>query len=182
VLTTSLQIAYWQDSETLFLHALAVTQNNYVADNALGKTFEQAGDNARARALYEEAVRIEPRYAVSQFNLGVCLIGFGLKDAAFEHLAAAAQLDPGNPDAQFNLGVFFLQNQHWPDATRCFAATLRLQPEFVPAHIHLAETLVKQGKFNEAAAQYRDALRMDPNSANAKNGFATLLAAHPELK
>jgi len=102
--------------------------------------------------------------------------------ASFEHLAAAAQLDPGNPDAQFNLGVFFLQNQHWPDATRCFAATLRLQPEFVPAHIHLAETLVKQGKFNEAAAQYRDALRMDPNSANAKNGFATLLAAHPELK
>jgi hypothetical protein len=141
VLTASLQISYWRSSVDLFLHALAVTQNNYVADNALGKTFEQAGDNARARALYEEAVRIEPRYAVSQFNLGLCLIGFGLKDAAFAHLAAAAQLDPGNPDAQFNLGVFFLQNKRWADAAHCFEATLKLRPEFAPARVHLAEAL-----------------------------------------
>jgi len=141
VLTTSLQISYWRNSESLFLHALAVTQNNYVAENALGKTFEKNGDNARALVLYQDAVRIEPRFAISQYNLGLALIGFGRKDEAFEHLAAAAQLDPGNPDAQFNLGIFFLQNKHWPDAARCFEATLKLRPEFAPARVHLAEAL-----------------------------------------
>lgn len=182
LLATSLQISFWRSSEDLFLHALDVTENNYVADNALGKTFEKNGDHARALVLYREAVRIEPRYAVSQYNLGLALIGFGHKDEAFEHVAAAAQLDHGNPDAQFNLGVFFLQNQRWPDAARCFETTLKLRPEFVPARTHLAEILIKQDKFNEAAAQYRAALRLDPHSDNAKNGFATLLAAHPELK
>jgi tetratricopeptide (TPR) repeat protein len=179
---TSLQISYWQSSADLFEHALEVTQNNYVAENALGKVFEKNGDNAAALVLYRDAVRIEPRYTVSQFNLGISLIGFGLKDEAFEHLVAASKLDPGNADAQFNLGVFFLQNQRWPDATRCFEATLKLRPEFVPARAHLAETLAKQGQFLEAAAQYHEALRLNPGFADATNGLAALLAAHPGLK
>jgi tetratricopeptide (TPR) repeat protein len=182
LLATSLQISCWRNSASLFLHALAVTQNNYVAENALGKVFERAGDNGRALVLYRDAVRIEPRYTVSQYNLGLCLISVGLKDEAFEHLVAAAQLDPGNPDAQFNLGVFFLQNKRGPDAARCFEATLRLRPEFVPAHDHLAQALVAQGKFSEAATQFRAALQLDPNFPDATNGLATLLAAHPELR
>ena len=141
VFATSLQISYWRSSEDLFLHALEVTQNNYVAENALGKVFEKNGDNARALVLYRDAVRIEPRFAISQYNLGLALIGFGHKDEAFEHLAAAAHLDPGNPDAQFNLGIFFLQNKRLADAAHCFEATLKLRPESLPARAHLAEAL-----------------------------------------
>jgi tetratricopeptide (TPR) repeat protein len=118
-----------------------VTQNNYVVENALGKTFEKNGDNAKALVLYRDAVKIEPRFANSQYNLGLALIGFGYKDEAFEHLAAAAHYDPNNPDAQYNLGVFFLQNKRWTDAAHCFEATLKLRPDFVPARTHLAEAL-----------------------------------------
>jgi tetratricopeptide (TPR) repeat protein len=141
VLATSLQIIYWQNSASVFLHALDVTQNNYVADNALGKVFEMNGDYGRARVLYEEAVRIEPRYAISQYNLGLCLIGFGRRDQAFEHLVAATRLDPGNAGAQFNLGVFFQQNRRWADAANCFKATLRLQPDLTAAKKELADLL-----------------------------------------
>jgi tetratricopeptide (TPR) repeat protein len=91
--------------------------------------------------LYEEAVRIEPRYAISQYNLGLCLIGFGQRDQAFEHLVAATRLDPGNAGAQFNLGVFFQQNRRWADAARCFEATLRLQPDLAAAKKELADLL-----------------------------------------
>jgi tetratricopeptide (TPR) repeat protein len=138
VLATSLQITHWQNSASVFLHAREVTQNNYVADNALGKVLELAGDYRGARVLYEEAVRIEPRYAISQYNLGLCLIGFGLRDQAFEHLVAATRLDPGNAGAQFNLGVFFQQNRRWADAARCFEMTLRLRPDFADAKTRLA--------------------------------------------
>jgi len=141
VLTASLQITIWQNSTSVFVHARAVTRNNYVADNALGKVLELAGDYGRARVLYEEAVRIEPRYAISQYNLGLCLIGFGLKDRAFEHLVAATRLDPGNAGAQFNLGVFFEQNQRWADAKNCYETTLRLQPDFADAKTRLAALL-----------------------------------------
>ncbi|HEY2330018.1 MAG TPA: tetratricopeptide repeat protein, partial [Verrucomicrobiae bacterium] len=182
VLATSLQISHWRNSTSLFLRALEVTQNNYVADNALGKAFEKSGDNARALVLYREAVHIEPRYAVSQFNLGLALISYGLKDEAFEHLAAAARLDPGNPDAQFNLGVFFFQQGHWPDAASCFEATLKLRTDFAPAHFHLGQTLVKLGQFSGAAGHLRAALRLQPDFPEAKKDLDALLAGHPEAK
>jgi Tfp pilus assembly protein PilF len=182
VLAASAQIENWRNSASLFLHALSATQNNYVADNALGKAFERAGDNARALALYREAVRIEPRYAVSQYNLGLALIGSGRKDEALEHLAAAAQLDPGNADAQFNLGVFFSQNHRRPDAVRCFEAALAVRPDFAIAHARLAETLLALGKFPEAAAHFRESLRQQPEQPKVKAELAELLATQPGLK
>ena len=182
VLVTSVQIENWRNSTSLFLHALGATENNYVADNALGKAFERAGDNARALVLYREAVRIEPRYPISQYNLGLALIGFGLKDEALEHLAAAAQLDPRNADAQFNLGIFFSQNGRQPDAVRGFEAALNVRPDFAPAHARLAETLLAVGKFPEAAAHFRAALRWQADLPKVKAELDDLLAAHPELK
>ena len=182
VLVTSAQIENWRNSASLFLHALGVTQNNYVADNALGKAFERAGDNGRALVLYREAVRIEPRYPISQYNLGLALIGFGLQDEALEHLAAAAQLDPRNADAQFNLGIFFSQNQRLPDAVRCFESALAVRPDFAAAHARLAETLVKLEKFPDAAAHFREALRWQPDQDKVKKELADLLAAQPALK
>jgi len=181
-LVTTRQIAYWRDSTSLFLHALNVTQNNYVADNALGKSFEKAGDYPRAVVLYREAVRIEPRFPISQYNLGLALIVVGRKEQAFEHLAAAARLDPGNADAQFNLGVFFLQQERWADAAQCFAATLKLRPDFAPAHFRLGQTQVHLEKFPEAATQLRQALRLKNDFPDAKKELDALLVAHPELK
>jgi protein O-mannosyl-transferase len=180
VLVTSLQISVWQNSQTLFLHALGVTHDNYVADNALGKAFERDGDGARALVLYREAVRIEPRYPISQYNLGLALIGFGLKDEALEHLAAAAHYDPRNADALFNLGVFFAQNARLPDAVNCFNAALAVRPEFAAAHARLAETLVKLGKISEAEQHFREALRWQPDLPDVKKELDALPAAPPK--
>jgi tetratricopeptide (TPR) repeat protein len=182
VLATSAQLNYWQSTASLFFHAFEVTQNNYVAENVLGKTFENQGDLAHATAYYQDAVRIEPRYAVSQYNYGLALIAIGHKDEAFAHLTAAAKLDPRNADAQFNLGVFFFQNQRWTDAAHCFEATLQLRPRFAPAHLRLGETLVELKRHSEAAAQFREALRLQPDLANAREKLDQLLESHPELK
>lgn len=182
VLAASVQITHWRSSGSIFLHTLEVTKNNYVAENALGKVFEQQGDLARAAALYQDAVRLEPRYAVSQYNFGLALIGLGRKDEALEHLAAAAKYDPGNADAQFNLGVFFLQQARYTNAVSCFEATLKLRPGSAIAHQRLGQALAKSGKIPEAAAQFREALRLQPDLAGAQTELDTLLADRPDLK
>jgi hypothetical protein len=130
VLPASVQVLHWRDGKTVFLHALDVTRDNYVAANKLGQAFAADGDDARALALYREAVRIEPRYAVSQYNLGLALLAFGDKDGAFTHLAAAARLDAGNAGAQFSLGRFFLRENHLPEAAQCLKAAVKAQPDF----------------------------------------------------
>ena len=40
---TRQQLGYWQDSEALFRHALAVTENNCLAHNNLGDALDEKG-------------------------------------------------------------------------------------------------------------------------------------------
>jgi tetratricopeptide (TPR) repeat protein len=141
LMVTSLQLSYWQNSISLFLHAIGVTTDNYVADNCLGKAFEIAGEKDKALVLYLEAVRIEPRFPQSQFNLAISLLEHGKADEGFQHLEAAALLDPGDADVQFDLGTFFSQHDKLKDAVRCFTTALKDRPDFPKAKAALDQIL-----------------------------------------
>ena len=179
---TSIQISYWRDSFSLFLHALNVTSNNYVADNCLGEAFEKAGEPKEALVLYQEAVRIEPRYGVSQFDLANELMSIGRRAEALSHFEAAAIAIPNNSDFQFDLGLCLLQSGKPTPAVDCFNRALQIQPDFAPAQFYLAEALAKIGRFAEAASHCREALRLQPDFADAQKELNQLLAAHPELR
>jgi len=178
---TSIQISYWRVSISLFLHAVKVTDDNYVAENGLAMSLEKIGRHDDALQLYRDAVRIEPRYAVSQFNLANELLHFGKRDEALTHFQAAVDNSPHDPVFQFDLGLCQLQAGRTAAAVDSFNSALRDQPQLVPAHFHLAQALAKLGRFSEAATQYRETLKLKPDYAGAKNELAALLAAHPEL-
>jgi tetratricopeptide (TPR) repeat protein len=141
LVVTSIQLSYWQNSISLFLHAIEVTTDNYVADNCLGKAFEIAGKKDEALVLYLEAVRIEPRFPQSQFNLAISLLEHGKADEGFQHLEAAALLDPRDADVQFDLGTFFSQHDKLKDAVRCFTTALKDRPDFPKAKTALDQIL-----------------------------------------
>ncbi len=182
LLVTAIQISYWRDNITLFRHALSVTQNNYVAANCLGKAYEKIGDQAHARVLYQETVRLAPRYPQGQFNLAMSLLESGETAAALEHLQAAAALEAGNPDIQYDLGLYFAQRASWTNAANCFGKAVKLRPAFAPAQRNYAQALVRLGRFAEAVPPYRAALQLRPDYAAAIKELATLLVEHPELK
>ena len=68
---TAVQVAHWQNSFTVFEHAIQVTDNNYFAYNHLGMAYQVAGDFEKAGAEYAEAVRAGPSYDSANGNLGV---------------------------------------------------------------------------------------------------------------
>jgi tetratricopeptide (TPR) repeat protein len=55
------QLGYWQNSTTLFSHALAVTKDNPVAHINLGSVLEESGRRDEAVKHYREAIRISRR-------------------------------------------------------------------------------------------------------------------------
>ena len=57
---TPLQVKFWQNSETLFLHAVDVTDDNYLAYNNLGFFYSNMGQTERAMKFYQSALKINP--------------------------------------------------------------------------------------------------------------------------
>lgn len=67
------QVSHWNNSFTLFSHAIEATQNNYIAYNNLGVTYNSVGRYQDAIDAYKQALTIKPDYAETHFNLGAYL-------------------------------------------------------------------------------------------------------------
>ncbi len=110
-LATRRQTQTWRDSETLFRHALAVTENNAVAHANLATCLKEQGRRAEAREHLEAVLAIKPQRADSLNNLAWMLATD--PDAAPEQAARALDLarqavrNAGTPSAAMldTLGV-----------------------------------------------------------------------------
>ena len=106
-----LQVQHWRNSISLYEHALAVTQNNYVAHNNLGTALEEDGKLQEAMIHYSEAVKIKPNYAVAHNNLGEILVQQKKFEEALPYFEKALELHPTSTNAkrglsyaEYNLG------------------------------------------------------------------------------
>ena len=67
------QIGYWKDSLTLWSHALAVTQNNFLAEDGVGGALIQEGRAEEAYPHFQHAARIVPDDPISHAAIGAYL-------------------------------------------------------------------------------------------------------------
>ncbi len=65
------QLGYWRDNVTLWSHALAITDGNFLAENNLGKALLADGRNEEGITHFYKAVAIYPDDPVGNMNLGV---------------------------------------------------------------------------------------------------------------
>ena len=162
-LQTQNQIGYWQNSEILFGHAIAVVKNNYLAHNYLGSYFSRRGQLAKATDCYLQSLQISPNAPDVLYDLGNVLIRMGDPDKAIDCYRRALQITPNQTDILNNLGVALTSRKRFDDAIECFNKTLQLKPNYADAHNNLGTALFAEKRFDEAAQHYREALRLVPN-------------------
>jgi tetratricopeptide (TPR) repeat protein len=145
LLLTSMQIRPWADSQTLFEHAIAVTNDNYVAHGILGRFLASRGQYEQAQAHFEEALRIFPdlpdsrvTLAMTHYNFGNALMKNGHIDEAIGHYGEAAQLDPQFAEAQNNWGYALIAQGRFLEAVQHYEAALRIKPDLQEARLNVA--------------------------------------------
>jgi tetratricopeptide (TPR) repeat protein len=172
---TRRQLTYWQDGETLFRHALAVTQNNYFAHKALGTALLSRNQTDEAIREFQAAIQLEPDDAEAHNNLGIALLNRGLTDAAAQEFQQAIRAKPDNAEAHYNLGNILL-NEGWSgEAIQQFQEALRFQPENAGARNDLGVALASAGRRDEAVEQFREALRLKPEDTEIRTNLARAL-------
>jgi len=143
---TRLQLGHWQDNETLFRHALAVTENNYLAHNNLGIALDREGRTGEAISQFQETIRLTPDDAEAQNNLGVALNKMGRIDEAISHYQEAIRLKPGFAGFYNNLGIAFGMKGQIDEAINQFQEAIRLKHDFAEARNNLARAQEMKNK------------------------------------
>src|SRR5581483_895608 len=90
------QIQTWQNSESLFQHALDVTDRNYLAHHNLGVALStEPGRLPDAIAHYEASLAIHPDSARTHTDFGNALAATGRLPDAIAQFDAALKISPG---------------------------------------------------------------------------------------
>jgi len=184
----SVQTGSWKDTESLWLHALAVTRNNDIAHNNVATLLLQRGNVDEAISHYQAALAISPRYdtpnhlspAIIENSLGNAFAQKGNLDIAAAHYRRSVQMRPDFADAGSNLAAMLFRKGDLTGAISVYQKVVTLPPEDGASHQRLAEMLVKARRPREAIMQYRRALELAPDSLETMNSLAWILATTPD--
>ena len=102
---TMRQVRVWRDDVTLFEHALAVTERNYLAHTNLGEALEERGQLSEAATHYARALEIMPASPPILLNLGKLRALSGESKQAEELFRRALDADSSFAAAHGNLGA-----------------------------------------------------------------------------
>jgi Flp pilus assembly protein TadD len=174
-LRTRDQLGYWHNSETLFRHTLAVTQNNYVAYDNLGFYLNHHDRPEEGLELFHQALRINPADATAYNNIGFYFYSQGRLDEAITNYQAALRLNPIDAKALNNLGAALIHRKEYAEAIKCLKAAVRLRPDYPEAHSNLGVALGWVDRTDEAIRHFGEALRLAPDDVETHNNFANAL-------
>ncbi len=131
------QLHYWQSPQSLFSHALAATENNWVAWDKLGNLHMAARRYGDAISCYESALRINSSDFYAWNNLGVANLNMGNIRPATDQFRMALAKKPDYAKAHYNLGNALEQQGLRGEAIAHFREALRLNPDYSQARIRL---------------------------------------------
>lgn len=160
------QVGYWHDSGSLWLHTLAFTRDNYVAEENLGAFLSDQGRYDEAAEHFRSALGIRPNGLIANLNLGSYEDRRGNLPAAIHHYQRVADNagDPGmRATAYGSLGFVYRQMGQPAKAQQCFEKSLQSDPNRVRARIGLGLLAQENGKSEEAIRQYSSAAALQPS-------------------
>ena len=135
---TTVQAGYWQNSETLARHALAVTTDNAPMQLLLGDALMDQGRPAEAGEHFAEAVRICPENVSANCGLAMAADVQGKLAEAADICQAALKLLPREPKLHYFLGNTLSAQGKLLEAITEFKDTLKYDPKQILAMNDLA--------------------------------------------
>ena len=150
-----------------------------------------AEDTRKAIGYYEEAIRLDPRYALSYAKLSLAagsLVNNYVSIATKEGQEAIAKarasakraldLDPNLADSHLAQGVVLLTNDFkFAEAEAEYRRALELAPQNAGVTSNLATLIAVLGRLDEAVPLKQQAIALDPLRAASHVGLATNLTA-----
>jgi len=174
---TEYQLQFWQDSEKLFTHAIAVTKDNAIAHINLGVALEQENRQPEALAEYRKAIEIEPNRFQARNNVANLLASMGLRDEAYREYQEALRLNPDASVAHINFATLLSEMGRFDEAMSEYSKATQLDPADSRSYYLMGKACLRHGLSAEAVKHFREALQREPNDFQTLTWLARVLAA-----
>jgi tetratricopeptide (TPR) repeat protein len=128
-------------------------------------------------AVYKKILALSPNNPYALNNLGYLYAEFGVNSKVAEQLCQkAVDLRPNNPGFHDSLGWAAFKNQNYDKAEKELKKSLAIKKNVYEPLYHLATLYYVQEKYALASEYYSQAIQIRPDSAEALNNLAYLLA------
>lgn len=142
-----------------------------------GTELEKVGKVPEARAAYERAIALDPKYCDAMDNLGLSHRHAGQLDAAIGWYRKSIAVQPKNATARMNLGAALRMNNDLAGAAAAYAELVKALPKNPEGHYGLGSVLLEQGKPKDAIAPMLEAEKLYLAEASPYVGDARLVLA-----
>lgn len=171
------QVQLWRDSETLFTHALGVTEDNAIAHESLALVLAERGSVRQAAYHFAEAVRIWPHFSDAYSDLGLSLSLQNKFPEAVKQCTAAVNLNPASERFRFNLAKTYSRMGSNDLAQAQYEELLKYNPKSRPASFALADSLIAQHKNAEAIRLLTSVAQQFPGESEPLRALSYALTA-----
>lgn len=127
-----------------------------------------------ARALYHQALALDPNLANAHIALGNIATGEGDQVLAEQHFRTALRVKD-DPQALAGIGVIALQNDDVERSLQYLSRAAELAPNSAPIQVMLARAFVQKGTINFAEKALGNAMRLAPQDQHPRQLLASLL-------
>ena len=164
---TRTQVGYWQNSFTLFGHALKVTDNNYIAYAGRGNAYFALGNHKEAIKDYDRAIEISPEFSEAHNNRGSVYLKLGNYRQAIADYDRAIEVNPGNQEAYYNRGTAYEALGYQEQAIADYDRVIEVNPRLASTYFRRGNAYASLGNYRQAIADYDRAIEVNPRFAEA---------------
>jgi protein O-mannosyl-transferase len=160
------QVSFWSDNVALWSHTLAITTENYTAEDNLATALIAQGRIEDAMPHFQRARSLRPDDALATLNIATYEQMRGNYQAALEDYARVMQFtkEPSFlENARVNSGYAHYSLKQYDAAKRDFEAGVRQQPWNSPAYRGLGLVAQRSGNIAVAVADYERSVGLQPS-------------------
>ena len=190
------QLGYWQNSATIWSHALQITNGNLQVEKQLANAFVSMGDTEQALPHLVNITRRDPQDITSHVNLGSCYAAQGKIEEGTKEFEKVVQLtdhkDLSADERKFrtsaflNLGFAYIRSKDYPKALTNFQGANQFDPPMVDqmiegfertvaaeptegSYLNLSLLLRAKGKHSQASSILEDAIQDNPGYEDSRD-------------
>lgn len=165
----SLQVSFWRDNVTLWTHTLAITQQNYTAEDMLASALLAEGKIEEGIPHLRQALVYYPNDAMATLNLATYDQMRGDYASALEGYSKVPHYtkNPGFiAQALINSGFAYMSLKEYQNATQDFITVVEAQPANAAAWRGLGLAEQRGGHLAQAIQPYQQTAQLEPSGAN----------------